>query len=580
MTTMRRCLESVLIVSVLIAFGSAALADDPPKKRTQAGQASDKDKKGITGVSDGQGNPIDLTPYAATPNAPGVGVEPKVQVIQRGRAWWPYMTPLTATGMLGKRVEAMTENEIFVNGTALVSADDFGGSLRNLPKALILEPGSQLAHREGFYLIKIEGFSRNQTQVDALTEAGAVLGEYLNVNTYIAKIPSSAYAAVKALPFVTFVGDYEPAFKISPRIGYEDIPVAEATDPITGEARPWELEVTLHKGVSAYDVIDELARLQISVDESDIHSNDELTYLQVRTVPDAVPAIALIPGVKFVAEKTYPQLYASSTNPATIPMVLQNNGTYTTSTATGWKLWNAGIDGTGQIVTMMDSGLNTKMYHFAQDTLNNGTVGPAHRKVVGYDVFGAGDQCVLDTNGADGGHGAKTSQHAVGSISNMTSNPDVSHVPNANWDNGIARGAKLYFQDIGNNLGAIGPPGDLGPSITAAIGKGSFVQNHSWGAGNNLYDASAFNLDTALFNNPNMVVTVSSGNRGAGGIQSLGSPSTAKNAICVGGNDVSNPSFLFIDCGWDGLPACSSAGDLGSSRGPVSGVGRTKPDIM
>jgi hypothetical protein len=93
-----------------------------------------------------------------------------------------------------------------------------------------------------------------------------------------------------------------------------------------------------------------------------------------------VPALALIPGVKWIAEKTYAKLDASVTNPATIPMVLQNNGVYTTTTATGWKLWNAGIDGTGQIVTMMDSGLNTKMEHFSQDVLNNGVVGPAHRR--------------------------------------------------------------------------------------------------------------------------------------------------------------------------------------------------------
>jgi hypothetical protein len=435
-----------------------------------------------------------------------------------------------------------------------------------------------MAEAEGFYIVKIEGFSRTQAQIDALTQAGAVLGDYLNVNSYIAKIPSASYAAVKALPFVTFVGDYEPIYKISPRIGLEEIPVNEAYDATTGAALPWVFEVVLHKGVYVNDVLDRLAQLQIFPQDDDIISNDALTFLLVRTVPDAVPAIAKIPGVKFIFEKAYAKLDASSSNPATMPMVLQNNGVYTQSTVTGWKLWNAGIDGTGQIVTMMDSGLNTKLFQFSQDTQNHGTIGASHRKVVGYDVYG-GDQCVLDTNGADGGHGAKTSQHAVGSISNMTTNPDPNHTPNVNWDNGIARGAKVYFQDIGTAGGNINPPADLGASITAAVAKGSFVQNHSWGAASNAYDPSAFNLDTALFNNPNVVVTVSAGNRGAAGAGTLGSPSTAKNAISVGGNDVSHPNNLFIDCNWDAVAACSTS-DLGSSRGPVSGALRKKPDIM
>ena len=577
MTTMRKGFGGIITLIAVLTVGALALAADPPAQRP-AGAASMT--KGISAVTDGQGNPVDLGASAVAPKPPEVAAAGDAQVVRRGQAWWPYATPLPPYSSVGKRVEAMTEDEILVNTTATLNIRDLQATLNNAPKELLIEPGSQLSQSDGFYLVKIQGFTRTQEQIDALTRAGAVLGEYLNVNTYVAKIPSSAYASVKALPFVTFVGDYQPAYKISPRIGLEEIPVSEAVDAATGQPKPWAFEVVLHKGVYLNDVLNDLARLQIFPKEEDIISNDAMTVVVVRTLPDAVPALALIPGVKWVAEKSYPRLLASATNPATIPMVLQNNGAYTTSTATGWKLWNAGIDGgaTGQIVTMMDTGLNTKMEHFSQDTLSNGTVGPTHRKVVGYDVYG-GDQCVNDTGTADGGHGTKTSQHAVGSISNMTSNPDTTHTPNANWDNGIARGGKVYFQDAGDSAGALHPPLDLGGSITAAIGKGSFVQNHSWGAANNSYDSEASFLDTALFNNPDFVVTASAGNRGAAGTGTLGSPSTAKNAICVGGNDVAQPDNLFIDCLWDGVAGCTSA-DLGSSRGPVSGVGRTKPDIM
>jgi hypothetical protein len=577
MTTMRKSTLGILAAATLFVIGSAAWAADPSDQRPPGAAPG---TKGISSVTDGQGHPINLGQSVATPNEPGVAA-PRVQTVRRGRDWWPFTEPMPPYASFVKRVEAMTEDELLVNTAASINVRDLKSSHELIPKALLLEAGSQLAQPEGYYLVKLRGFTRTQEQIDALTRAGAVLGEYLNINTYIAKIPSSAFAAVKALSFVTFIGDYQPAYKISPRIGSEEIPVTEVTDASTGQPKPWLFEITLHNGVYLNDVLNELGRLRIFPQDNEIVANDAMTVIVTHAPPDAVPAIAAIPGVKWIAEKAYPELTASSTNPAAIPMILQNNGVYTTTTGVGWKLWNAGVDGTAttQIVTMMDSGLDTRMEHFSQDSLNNGTVGPAHRKVVGYDVFGGGDQCVLANSSNDGGHGTKTSQHAVGSISNMTTNPDTTHTPNVNWDNGIARGGKVYFEDIGNSAGSISPPADLGPSITAAIGKGSFVQNHSWGAANNLYDAEASNLDTAMFNNPGMVVTASAGNRGAAGINTLGSPSTAKNAICVGGNDAANPNNLFIDCSWDGLAACS-ANDLGSSRGPVSGVGRTKPDIM
>ena len=68
------------------------------------------------------------------------------------------------------------------------------------------------------------------------------------MNTYIAKIPSRSVGAVKALPFVSFVGDYHPAYKISPRIGLERIPETEVVEAATGKMKPWAFEVTLHDG--------------------------------------------------------------------------------------------------------------------------------------------------------------------------------------------------------------------------------------------------------------------------------------------------------------------------------------------
>ena len=547
------------------------------QKRTEA-QDQPSAQQGISSVTDANGNPLPLRENAA--GATTSTLRAPVPEVQRGQAWWPYGSSLPPYTAVNQRAEAMADDEIQVNGVALFSTRDVESVLKLMPADLKLAAGSQQALKDGYYLVKIAGRTRTQEQIDALTRAGAVLGEYMNINTYFAKIPSSSLAAVKSLPFVSYVGDYHPAYKISPRIGLESIPVTETIDAATGKARPWLFEVTLHDGAELKTALDHLATIGIFPNKSDVISNDALTVFYVATTPETILNIAQLPEVKWIAEKSYASLLASATNPAAIPMILQNNGVYTTTTAVGWKLWNAGIDGsaTGQIVTLLDTGLNTNMEHFAQNTATVGTVGPAHRKVVGYDVDG-GDQCVLAVSGADEGHGTWTSQHAVGSISNMTSSPDVTHTPTVNYDDGVARGAKVYFRDIGVAAGTISPPADLGPGITTAIGKGSFVENNSWGTSSNTYDTTASNLDTALFNNPNFVVTVSSGNRGAIGQSSIGSPSTSKNCIGVGGNDASSPNNLYINCSWDGTAACAST-DLGSSRGPVATSNRIKPDIM
>src|SRR5262249_44154100 len=154
----------------------------------------------------------------------------------------------------------------------------------------------------------------------------------------------------------------------------------------------------LHKGATVDEVFSGLSRLSLFPDRNgDVFANDALTVVHVRTAPDFIPMLAEIPGVKWIAEKPYPRLLASATSPNVNTMVLQNNGVFTTNKLTGWKLWNVGLDGnlsgTAQIVTMMDTGLNTNAFHFSQDTLTTGAPGAGHRKVVGYDVYG-GDQCV------------------------------------------------------------------------------------------------------------------------------------------------------------------------------------------
>jgi len=110
-----------------------------------------------------------------------------------------------------------------------------------------------------FYLIKIEGRTRGDKEVEALQQAGAILGEYLPINTYIAMVPSEKVGQVKSLPFITYFGDYEPAYKISPEIGLKKVPATELYDE-SGNLKPWRFDLILHQGADVKNLLDELSQ--------------------------------------------------------------------------------------------------------------------------------------------------------------------------------------------------------------------------------------------------------------------------------------------------------------------------------
>jgi hypothetical protein len=242
-----------MVVVSALALGGVTLADDSTPLKVQGDK--DLQKKGIVSVTDAQGNPIDLRGNAAPPKPDAVkrtvtGTENAVPVLQRGQAWWPYPEPLARDLVQGRTVSTLREEEIDVNGVVTIDTRDPQAAMQKLPKELLIDQSRLPATEAGYYLVKMRGLSRTQHEVDALEGAGAVLGEYLNVNTYIAKIPAAAVETVRGLPFVTYVGDYQPAYKISPRLGLEQVPVSEAIDQATGRELPWVLEVVLHKGAT------------------------------------------------------------------------------------------------------------------------------------------------------------------------------------------------------------------------------------------------------------------------------------------------------------------------------------------
>ncbi len=239
-----------------------------------------------------------------------------------------------------------------------------------------------------------------------------------------------------------------------------------------------------------------------------------------------------------------------------------------------------GLDGSGQVGSMADTGLDTGNLASLHTDFSNVTGGK------GVALFSQGWQ---DPQG----HGT----HVAGSI-----------VGTGAYSNGIlaggATGAQFYAQGMWSPLlNNIMFPFEMSTMFADAYSKGARVHSNSWGADQNgAYDNFAAQVDEYMFQNPKMLLVFAAGNSGKdnnrnGKIDedSIGSPATGKNVLSVGASEnftslggIQRPlgELRDGDSKW-GVPPLSTDllsdnpnGIAGfSSRGPADD-GRLKPDIV
>lgn len=209
------------------------------------------------------------------------------------------------------------------------------------------------------------------------------------------------------------------------------------------------------------------------------------------------------------------------------------------------KIWDRGIRGQGQLVGIGDTGLDYDMPWFHDP--DGIPIGPAHRKVVGYDPL---------TDDYDGnfGHGTHVACTVAGDRT------PVDGLANAN---GMAPGARLIIQDISpGEQTAVYPPSDLGLLFSTPYSAGARLHTNSWGAAVNLYETYARSTDRFLWEHKDFLAFFANGNSGDGE-GSVGTPATAKNVVSVGAteNGVNAENVAFF-----------------SSNGPAAD-GRIKPTV-
>ena len=222
-----------------------------------------------------------------------------------------------------------------------------------------------------------------------------------------------------------------------------------------------------------------------------------------------------------------------------------------------------GLDGTGQIVAVCDTGLDTGM----NSTLHGDFKGRIHRAYAYGRTNNWSDADIHIVSGGTttykGGHGT----HVAGSVlgnGNLSSGNITGMAPNAS----------LVVQSTMNSGGLLSIPSYFS-LFDDAYRSGARVHTNSWSSRSNLGNYTgtrSYLIDHFVWNHRNLTVLFSAGNNGPT-LNTVSSQSVSKNVICVGASENLRSTFGSSS---DNITHIASF----SSRGYTNGDGRIKPDVV
>lgn len=222
----------------------------------------------------------------------------------------------------------------------------------------------------------------------------------------------------------------------------------------------------------------------------------------------------------------------------------------------------AGLNGAGQLVQIVDSGLDTGSPFFFDPALpvvtpSNAAFVPitAHRKVASYWSYADGIDSAIGV-----GHGTHTAGSLAGSAPSNMLATDAGIITAAT---GTAPQARLVVADAFCNtpagcertgvvpvrpagtcgFGAACLPTNVAELFSPAVRAGAFISSNSWGTNPasgpfGIYNLNSANIDAFAHNNPDALLVFSSNSPGTGasavGVSTLSHEAVAKNVLTVG----------------------------------------------
>ena len=443
---------------------------------------------------------------------------------------------------------------------------------------------------EDYYIVQFKGPIIDKWK-EEVKKLGGKLFDYVPNYAFTVKMDPATKQKVQNLTFVQWVGLYQPAYKVSSRLvgKKKKIPVSEfeslSIDKTIAAVRPeGNINVLIHEPEDIQNISADIENLGGTI------VGKARTKIRVAIDASAVEEIAKITGVKWIEEYVMPEFHNDiAAGIMKVPEVWSERPE---------------LDGTGQIVAVADTGLDSGV----NDTSMHADFRGRIKNVHSWPNTVPAEYCNnpgADDGAADvDGHGT----HVAGSIlgNGSRSNKVIK---------GIAYNAELIFQaieqwvdiksmyeyDLSDGYYLTGIPVDLEKLFQQAYDDGARIHSNSWGgdvAG--VYDEEAGEVDEFVWTHKDMIILFSAGNSGMDANRdgkvdpdSMGSPGTAKNCITVGASENVRGHGGYQDSYgrlWQSdFPKNPIKSDLisnnaegmvaFSSRGPTDD-GRIKPDIV
>jgi hypothetical protein len=457
------------------------------------------------------------------------------------------------------------QNLIALNGYVLDTTNP-AATARQLPADLRQTDMSDslargLAPRGGLYLVQFAGPIQDGW-LEALKAIGVEIISYMPNNAYVVRAHAGAALSLpffKNNSFVQYVGDYESAYRLSPALQAVRKEPAETLIDIT---------VQVIDGPEAERTIADLKMISNEM----VGSYQVLNYhnVELRVAVGRLPEIARLDSVFAVEERGQRQKLDEAQG-----QIVAGNLSGNVPTAPGYIAW---LNGKGFSSSQFTS--------FVVNVVDDAYSLTGHPDLVTARI--AFQNNPTNQTGAQGGHGFLNA-HIIGGINTGTGSA-VEDANGYNYGLGIVPYARMGVTAIFGGTASSGTAWE-----STAYGQSARISSNSWGfttaTGGPIprYDTNAQSYDrivrdaqTGTAGHQQMTIVFAAGNDGAG-TNTVSTPGTAKNIICVGAGE--NVRQTGSDgCGVGNTGADSANDIIGfSSRGPVNsagGDGRVKPDIM